>query len=52
MSYRNKIENLKLEGVDIVLDCTGVFKSEKKLAPYFLTNLIIKDNLPEQELLG
>ena len=31
----NKIENLKLEGVDIVLDCTGVFKSEKKLAPYF-----------------
>ncbi|WP_197919291.1 ArsJ-associated glyceraldehyde-3-phosphate dehydrogenase [Thiosulfatihalobacter marinus] len=29
------IEDLPLEGVDVVIDCTGVFKSEAKLAPYF-----------------
>ncbi|MGX0875466.1 glyceraldehyde 3-phosphate dehydrogenase [Roseovarius sp. MBR-154] len=27
--------DLPLEGVDVVIDCTGVFKSEAKLAPYF-----------------
>lgn len=26
---------LPLEGVDVVIDCTGVFKSEARLAPYF-----------------
>ena len=26
---------LPLEGVDVVIDCTGVFKSAEKLAPYF-----------------
>uniref|UniRef100_A0A2A3JZX5 Glyceraldehyde-3-phosphate dehydrogenase n=1 Tax=Alloyangia mangrovi TaxID=1779329 RepID=A0A2A3JZX5_9RHOB len=26
---------LPLEGVDVVIDCTGVFKSEAALAPYF-----------------
>ncbi len=26
---------LPLDGVDLVIDCTGVFKSEAKLAPYF-----------------
>jgi glyceraldehyde 3-phosphate dehydrogenase len=26
---------LPLEGVDVVIDCTGVFKSETALAPYF-----------------
>ena len=26
---------LPLEGVDVVIDCTGVFKSEAKLQPYF-----------------
>ncbi|TFL16259.1 ArsJ-associated glyceraldehyde-3-phosphate dehydrogenase [Jannaschia formosa] len=26
---------LPLEGVDVMIDCTGVFKSEEKLAPYF-----------------
>ncbi|MCA0918790.1 ArsJ-associated glyceraldehyde-3-phosphate dehydrogenase [Pseudooceanicola nanhaiensis] len=26
---------LPLEGVDVVIDCTGVFKTEAKLAPYF-----------------
>ena len=26
---------LPLDGVDVVIDCTGVFKTESKLAPYF-----------------
>jgi len=26
---------LPLDGVDVVIDCTGVFKTEAKLAPYF-----------------
>lgn len=26
---------LPLDGVDVVIDCTGVFKSEARLAPYF-----------------
>lgn len=30
---------LPLEGVDVVIDCTGVFKSEAKLAPYFDTGV-------------
>jgi len=30
-----RIEDLPLEGVDVVIDCTGVFKTEAKLAPYF-----------------
>ncbi|MPQ94019.1 ArsJ-associated glyceraldehyde-3-phosphate dehydrogenase [Thioclava sp. JE_KL1] len=30
-----KIEDLPLDGVDVVIDCTGVFKSEAALAPYF-----------------
>ncbi|MEM7718642.1 MAG: ArsJ-associated glyceraldehyde-3-phosphate dehydrogenase [Pseudomonadota bacterium] len=29
------IKDLPLEGVDVVIDCTGVFKSEAKIAPYF-----------------
>ncbi len=29
------IEALPLAGVDVVIDCTGVFKSEAALAPYF-----------------
>ena len=29
------IEALPLGGVDVVIDCTGVFKSEAALAPYF-----------------
>ncbi|MGR3793457.1 ArsJ-associated glyceraldehyde-3-phosphate dehydrogenase [Vannielia sp. SX4] len=29
------LAELPLEGVDVVIDCTGVFKSEAKLAPYF-----------------
>jgi len=29
------IADLPLEGVDVVIDCTGVFKTEAKIAPYF-----------------
>ncbi|WP_299363468.1 ArsJ-associated glyceraldehyde-3-phosphate dehydrogenase [uncultured Paracoccus sp.] len=29
------LSELPLAGVDVVIDCTGVFKSEAKLAPYF-----------------
>ena len=29
------ITDLPLEGVDVVIDCTGAFKTEAKLAPYF-----------------
>lgn len=29
------LENLPLDGVDVVIDCTGVFKTEAALAPYF-----------------
>ncbi len=29
------IEDLPLDDVDVVIDCTGVFKSEAALAPYF-----------------
>ncbi|WP_299376073.1 ArsJ-associated glyceraldehyde-3-phosphate dehydrogenase [uncultured Tateyamaria sp.] len=30
-----EIADLPLDGVDVVIDCTGVFKSEDALAPYF-----------------
>lgn len=29
------LQNLPLEGVDVMIDCTGVFKTEAALAPYF-----------------
>lgn len=29
------LNDLPCEGVDVVIDCTGAFKSEAKLAPYF-----------------
>ncbi|MFL4470546.1 ArsJ-associated glyceraldehyde-3-phosphate dehydrogenase [Tateyamaria armeniaca] len=34
-----RIEDLPLDGVDVVIDCTGVFKSEAALAPYFATGV-------------
>lgn len=34
ISTRN-LEDLPLDGVDVVIDCTGAFKTEAKLAPYF-----------------
>ncbi|MGD9863162.1 MAG: ArsJ-associated glyceraldehyde-3-phosphate dehydrogenase [Pseudodonghicola sp.] len=30
-----RLEDLPLDGVDVVIDCTGAFKTETKLAPYF-----------------
>lgn len=30
-----RIADLPLDGVDVVIDCTGVFKTEAALAPYF-----------------
>ncbi|MEB8386949.1 ArsJ-associated glyceraldehyde-3-phosphate dehydrogenase [Rhodobacteraceae bacterium KMM 6894] len=33
-STRN-LQDLPLEGVDVMIDCTGAFKTEAKLAPYF-----------------
>jgi len=29
------LDDLPLDGVDVVIDCTGAFKTEAKLAPYF-----------------
>ncbi len=29
------LDNLPLDGVDVMIDCTGAFKTEAKLAPYF-----------------
>jgi glyceraldehyde 3-phosphate dehydrogenase len=29
------LSDLPLEGVDVVIDCTGAFKTQSKLAPYF-----------------
>jgi glyceraldehyde 3-phosphate dehydrogenase len=29
------LSELPLDGVDVVIDCTGAFKTEEKLAPYF-----------------
>ena len=31
----DEIGKLPLDGVDVVIDCTGVFKTEAKIAPYF-----------------
>lgn len=31
----SNITELPLEGVDVVIDCTGVFKTQAKIAPYF-----------------
>ncbi|GAA6160596.1 ArsJ-associated glyceraldehyde-3-phosphate dehydrogenase [Ruegeria sp. HU-ET01832] len=31
----NDLSDLPLDGVDVVIDCTGVFKTEAKLAPFF-----------------
>jgi glyceraldehyde 3-phosphate dehydrogenase len=33
-SFRN-LDELPLDGVDVVIDCTGAFKTEATLAPYF-----------------
>ena len=35
LTNSRKIEDLPLDGVDVVIDCTGAFKTEAKIAPYF-----------------
>ena len=35
MTSTKSITDLPLAGVDVVIDCTGAFKTEVKLAPYF-----------------
>ena len=35
LTNTRKIEDLPLDGVDVVIDCTGAFKTEAKLAPYY-----------------
>jgi glyceraldehyde 3-phosphate dehydrogenase len=37
-STRN-LSELPLDGVDVVIDCTGAFKTEAKLAPYFAADV-------------
>ncbi|MEP0940131.1 MAG: ArsJ-associated glyceraldehyde-3-phosphate dehydrogenase [Rhizobiaceae bacterium] len=32
---QTSLDKLPLDGVDVVIDCTGVFKTEAKLQPYF-----------------
>ncbi|MDW3225391.1 MAG: ArsJ-associated glyceraldehyde-3-phosphate dehydrogenase [Paracoccaceae bacterium] len=32
---KTQLAQLPLDGVDVVIDCTGVFKTEARLAPYF-----------------
>ena len=49
----NKIEELKLDGIDIVLDCTGVYKSQDKLKPYFdkgVKKVIVSAPIKEKEV--
>ncbi len=35
VTQTSSLSELPLDGVDVVIDCTGVFKTEAKLAPYF-----------------
>ncbi|MDC3176477.1 ArsJ-associated glyceraldehyde-3-phosphate dehydrogenase [Alphaproteobacteria bacterium] len=49
----NKIEELKLDGIDIILDCTGVYKSQQKLKPYFdkgVKKVIVSAPIKEKEV--
>jgi len=35
VTQTRNLDELPLDGVDVVIDCTGAFKTEAKLAPYF-----------------
>lgn len=41
LTHHKRIEDLPLAalGVDLVIDCTGVFKTEAKIAPYFAAGI-------------
>lgn len=44
------LDELPLDGVDVVIDCTGAFKTEAKLAPYFaagVTKVIVSAPVKE-----
>ena len=50
-----EIEDLELDNVDIVLDCTGNFKSQKKLNPYFqkgIKKVIVSAPINEKEVVN
>jgi glyceraldehyde 3-phosphate dehydrogenase len=35
LTHEKRIEALPLEGIDLVIDCTGAFRTADRLAPYF-----------------
>ncbi|MBV7380137.1 ArsJ-associated glyceraldehyde-3-phosphate dehydrogenase [Maritimibacter dapengensis] len=35
MTHSRTLEDLPLENIDLVIDCTGAFKTNEKLAPYY-----------------
>jgi glyceraldehyde 3-phosphate dehydrogenase len=35
LTHEKRIEALPLEGIDLVIDCTGAFRTTDRLAPYF-----------------
>lgn len=35
LTAEKTVEGLPLDGIDVVIDCTGVFKTAAKIAPYF-----------------
>jgi len=35
LTSAKRIEDLPLSGIDLVIDCTGVFKTEARIAPYY-----------------
>jgi len=35
LTHARRIEDLPLDGIDIVVDCTGAFRTAAKVAPYF-----------------
>ncbi len=46
------LEDLPLEGVDVVIDCTGAFKTAEKLAPYFaagVKKVVVSAPVKEEE---
>ena len=36
VTKESNLQDLPLDGVDVLIDCTGAFKTELKLSPYFL----------------
>ena len=54
-THFKEIEDLELDNVDVVLDCTGNFKSQKKLDPYFqkgIKKVIVSAPINEKEVVN